>query len=248
MPDPSRLRPIWETPNGDRVPSVSADEMRAVDRIAVEEVGLQLLQMMENAGRGLATIIRDRQPERVIVVAGNGGNGGGGLACARHLANHDVEVSVVLDRQSGELTGAAATQFGILDAMDVPITVASDESTEYATAPLVVDALVGYGLEGALRGTASSIVEDVNTADADVVSLDIPSGLDATTGERPGPAVTPDEVVTLALPKMGLVACACPVRLLDIGIPAVVFDRVGVEYTQPFGETDSIAISYNPDL
>jgi NAD(P)H-hydrate epimerase len=94
MPDSTPPRPWWETPTGVRVPGVTADEMRAVDRVAVDDVGLQLLQMMENAGRGLATVVRSRQPERVVVVAGNGGNGGGGLACARHLANRGVEVSV----------------------------------------------------------------------------------------------------------------------------------------------------------
>jgi NAD(P)H-hydrate epimerase len=155
---------------------------------------------------------------------------------------------VALDQSPEELTGAAATQFGVLDAMDVSIKVASEQSFVYSTAPVVVDALVGYGLTGTLRGTARTIVEDVNASDADVVSLDLPSGLDATTGERLGPAVAPDEVVTLALPKTGLIECTCPVRLLDIGIPAVVFERVGVEYTQPFGDADSIAISYNPDL
>jgi NAD(P)H-hydrate epimerase len=100
---------------------VTADEMRDVDRVAVEDVGLQLLQMMENAGRTLAWHVPALEEGDVIIVAGNGGNGGGGLTCARHLANRCVSVRVVLDRPSGELGGAAAHQWHILDEMGVPI-------------------------------------------------------------------------------------------------------------------------------
>ena len=87
-------RNSFRTPTGRDVTAVTADEMRAVDRVAVEEVGLQLLQMMENAGRILAWHVREVRDERgpVIVVAGNGGNGGGGMAYARHLVNRGIQV------------------------------------------------------------------------------------------------------------------------------------------------------------
>jgi NAD(P)H-hydrate epimerase len=91
---------IFETGDGDAVTAVTAEEMRAVDRVAVEEFGVDLLQMMENAGRTLALAARERRAsEPVAVVAGDGGNGGGGLACARHLANHSIPVAVALDRE-----------------------------------------------------------------------------------------------------------------------------------------------------
>jgi NAD(P)H-hydrate epimerase len=110
-------RNSFRTSMGRSVATVTADELRDVDRVAVEEVGLQLLQMMENAGRILAWHVRDVRESDVVVVAGNGGNGGGGLTCARHLANRDIPVRVVLDRPSEALSGAAAHQYRILDEM-----------------------------------------------------------------------------------------------------------------------------------
>ena len=120
------------TADGRDVPAVTAAEMRDVDRVAVEDVGLELLQMMENAGRTLAWHVRDvRNGEgEVVVVAGDGGNGGGGMACARHLANRDVPVRVLLDRAPEELTGAAAHQDRILETMAVPRTTDPDRPFE----------------------------------------------------------------------------------------------------------------------
>src|SRR6056297_750352 len=107
----------FRTSTGRSVTAVTAQEMRDVDRIAVEDVGLQLLQMMENAGRILAWHVRNARDGDVIVVAGNGGNGGGGLTCARHLANRKIPVQVVLDRPPAGLSGAVAHQCRILNEM-----------------------------------------------------------------------------------------------------------------------------------
>jgi NAD(P)H-hydrate epimerase len=215
------------TADGRAVPAVTSGEMRDVDRVAVEEVGLGLLQMMEMAGRNLAETVREAASGGdSVVLAGDGGNGGGGLACARHLANHGTAVSVVLDRPPERLEKAAATQYGILDAMDVPVAVGAGELA--ATPSVVVDALVGYGLDGRLRGTAAELVERIPDGST-VVSLDVPTGRNATTGEEPGPAVTPDSVLTLALPKTGLVGLDCRLLLADIAIPAAVYDRLGVD-------------------
>jgi len=234
--------------------------MRAVDRVAVEELGLQLLQMMENAGRGLAAAVQQRSPSSVVVVAGSGGNGGGGMASARHLANHGVGVRVVLDRPPESLSGGAAAQHRILAEMDVPVAVASTgavEATlgEVTDSVLVVDSLVGYGLDGPLREPSASVVERINGADATVVSLDVPSGIDASTGERLGIAVGPDVVVTLALPKIGLASSwlqtppAPRTLLLDIGIPATVFERLDIDYESPFvgGIGDAVELSVDPE-
>ncbi|WP_247006077.1 NAD(P)H-hydrate epimerase [Halorientalis litorea] len=219
----------FRTPGGD-VPAVTAAEMREVDRVAVADVGVTLLQMMENAGRGLARAVRYATDGPVTVLAGNGGNGGGGLVCARHLANRGREVRVVTDRSPDELEGAAAHQHGILSAMDVPVTVGPDAVP--ASGP-VVDALVGYGLTGPLGGTAAEMATAL-ADDGPVVSLDVPSGVDATTGDAPGPHVRPDLTVTLALPKTGLTPDQYCLLLADIGLPAVVFRRAGIDYRNPF--------------
>jgi len=222
---------LFQTSDGQPVTAVTSEEMRAVDRVAVEEVGLELLQMMENAGRNLAVVVREvATDEAVVVLAGDGGNGGGGLACARHLANHDTPVSVVLDRPADELTGAAATQYAVLDAMNVPITVAPDD---LPAGDVIVDALVGYGLGGPLRGTAAELAEVIPDRHT-VVSLDVPTGRDATTGEEPGVAVDADRVVTLALPKTGLAGLDCSLVLADIAIPKIVYDRLDIPFSSVF--------------
>ena len=227
--------PTFHTAAGAPVPAVTTEEMRAVDRVATDEVGLSLVRMMENAGRSLAWHAREPDPDRLVVLAGDGGNGGGGLVCARHLANHGVDVRVVLDRTAGELPGVTAEQYVILDEMGVRTTTgAADGQTIVAESDVVVDALVGYGITGGLREPARSLVAAANDADARLVSLDVPSGIDATTGEADGVAAEPDLTVTLALPKTGLADRDERLFLADISVPGTVYERVGIEYEQPF--------------
>jgi NAD(P)H-hydrate epimerase len=234
----------FRTPDGRGVGAVTAGEMADVDRVAVEEVGVRLLQMMENAGRALAWHVRDISKEggTVLVVAGNGGNGGGGMTCARHLANRGVDVRVLLDRSPGALTGAAAHQHRILDEMSVPHTTDADRLSRAAESTVVVDALIGYGVSGELRSPAREYVGAMNGVPGPVVSLDVPSGLDATTGETHGRAVQPDRTVTLALPKTGLDTASGTLYLADIGIPEIVYERLDIAYESPFEDQDWIAL------
>jgi|AntDeeMinimDraft_4_1070355.scaffolds.fasta_scaffold00544_12 NAD(P)H-hydrate epimerase len=224
----------FRIPKGDSVAAITAEEMRTVDRIAVEEVGLSLLQMMEHAGRNLARAAVSFDADRITVLAGSGGNGGGGLACARHLAARGRLGAVVLDRQPAAFDGAAATQLRLLDRMDVPIQVGElPASTE---TDLLVDALIGYGLTGAPRGTAADMIEAAMSAEVPRLSLDVPSGVDATTGDRPGVAIEPDLTLTLALPKTGLRDQPGGLLLGDLGIPAAVYEVASIPYSHPFGD------------
>ncbi|MDB2240300.1 NAD(P)H-hydrate epimerase [Halorubrum ezzemoulense] len=239
----------FDDPDGRPVTAVTATEMRAVDRVAVEAIGLDLRRMMEHAGRGLAEAVLDVRSSdgsdgHVAVLAGNGGNGGGGLACARHLANRDLPVRVVLDRDPAALDGVTAEQLRILEAMDVSIgSLNRDTDTDAALDGLVVDALIGYGLTGAPRGAAAELIEATGDAAETVVSLDVPSGTNASTGETPGAAVEPDYTVTLALPKNGLAAIGGDLRLVDLSIPATVYDRLDIEYEDPFGDEFAVPLS-----
>jgi len=232
----------FQTTTGTSVTAVTTSEMVAVDRVAVDEFGISLLQMMENAGRNLAWHVRDMRTRPVTVLAGNGGNGGGGLCAARHLANRDIPISVVLDRRPDKLDGAARTQYETLAAMDVPVNhgvdalITQDVST-------VVDSLVGYGLDGPIRGTAAELVETLNETSATVVSLDVPSGIDATTGTQPGPCIKPTRVVTLALPKTGLSEVKTDLYLADIGIPAAVYESLDIQYSNPFDYSYWVALT-----
>lgn len=228
----------FHTPDGISVPAVSAPEMREIDRVAVEEFGIDLLQMMENAGRNLAWHVRDLGTD-VTVVAGNGGNGGGGLVCARHLHNRDVSVRIVLDRPPPDLDGAAAHQYAILDEMAIPVAVGPDTIGDTS---VIVDTLIGYGLTGTVHGPAADMVAATNDATVPVVSLDVPSGRNATTGESSGNAVDPDRIVTLALPKTGLRTADADLYLADISIPAVLYEHLGIVYETPFEDRYWVAI------
>lgn len=228
----------FETAPGRGVPAVTADQMREVDRVAVEQVGVDLLMMMENAGRTLATHARELYDGPVVVLAGSGGNGGGGLCAARHLLNHGVSVEVVLDRPPPDLSGAAASQWRILEAMGVnPV---EENALDGA---FVVDALIGYGLRDAPRERAADLIEACDAATR-VLALDVPSGVDATTGNRPGIAIDADHTLTLALPKTGLADTDVgTLTLADIAIPPVVYERVGIDYDSPFDGAYRVALS-----
>jgi len=229
------------TTRGVPVPAVTAAEMADVDRVAVDDVGLPLLSMMENAGRNLArasqAVVGDRQGS-AVVAAGGGGNGGGGLVAARHLANHGVDVTVALDRHQDALEGPVATQAEALAATDVTVLDPDDDVVtavvdEVLDVDLALDALVGYGLTGDLDGTAGDLAQVVDQGAKRALSLDVPSGFDATTGVAPGRAVHPDVTLTLALPKTGLADAPGDLLLGDIGIPSSVYERAGVSAPSP---------------
>lgn len=237
---------FFRTEDGIVVPAVTAEQMREVDRIAVEEFGLGILQMMENAGRNLAENVLDMLDEarsEVAVLAGSGGNGGGGLCCARHLHNRGFQVWVVLDRDPRMLRGAAANQLDILQAAGLqPIVpsqglpVAQRCREVLRQSQVVVDALIGYGLRGAPRGRTAELIDLCNQHADRVLSLDVPSGLNATTGEVPGPVVRPERTLTLALPKTGLQRVPGELYLADIGIPLEVFQWLRLSFESPFGK------------
>jgi NAD(P)H-hydrate epimerase len=150
-----------------------------------------------------------------------------------------VSVRVVLDRDPESIDGAAATQLQVLGESGVSLAT----ETEAITGEVVVDALVGYGLSGDLRGTPRTLVETIELVDSTVVSLDVPTGRDATTGGVLGAAVDPDRILTLALPKTGLSAVEAPIELADISVPAGVCERLGIDYENPFGSTDRVGLS-----
>jgi NAD(P)H-hydrate epimerase len=225
----------WNDPPriaADRIPVVTADQMRAVDRAMVEDLHIELVQMMENAGRGLADLAqRLFRPASATVLAGGGGNGGGGLVAARHLANRGVAVTVTLARAEHELAPVTLQQLDILRRMDVPIT------SDPAGTDLVIDALIGYSLRGNPAGRVAELIEETNRQPAPVLSLDAPSGLDVTTGLAGSPCVEATATLTLALPKAGLLVAPALVGrlfLADISVPRLVYQRMGLRVGDVF--------------
>ena len=217
---------------GRNIPAVTADEMRKIDQLAVDELGLGLLQMMENAGRALSECVMDLldgNKGRVVVLAGGGGNGGGGVCAARHLLNRGVEVVLAVDRDPGFMQGAAAAQLRILRGFGIEPVPAGGEEAAACDAAVVVDALIGYSLRGEPRGRTRDLIVLCGRVSGRVVSLDMPSGLDATTGRAQGVFVRPDRTLTLALPKRGLAEAHGTLYLADIGLPARLYTRIGIE-------------------
>lgn len=228
------------------LPFVDAAQMREVDRIAVEDFHLGILQMMENAGRNLATLaIRWLEnahgplaKKKVVVAAGTGGNGGGGLCAARHLHNHGVEVAYVLTKPAEDLRGAAKVQQQILAAAGLHPVSADEEIV--SGADLILDALIGYSLKGAPRAHTETLISQILMSGKPVISLDIASGVDVTSGTSPGVYIQAAQTLTLALPKPGLMNPASgTVFLADIGIPPEAYFPLGI-HSVPFFEGQAI--------
>ncbi len=215
------------------VPYITTEQMIEVDRAMMEDFGIDLVRMMENAGRNLAHLARERflggdpRDKRVVVLAGTGGNGGGALVAARRLHGYGAKVEIVV--ATTEMTPVPAQQLAILREIGVAIAVGEPAAGE--TAPdLIIDGLIGYSLQGDPRGVTGELIIWANKTDAPILALDTPSGLDTTTGTRFDPAVRAVATMTLALPKEGLrspagTAIVGELYLADISVPTELYGR-----------------------
>jgi NAD(P)H-hydrate epimerase len=232
----------------DTLPWLSVAQMREVDRLMIEEFGIALEQMMENAGRSLAVLARllldgDARGRRVLVIAGSGGNGGGGMAAARHLAVAGAEVEVRLTVPPERLDPVPKRQQASLGAIGIPTGFRPDERLPDTS--LVIDAALGYGQRGAPSGEAARLIGALQ--DAPVLALDVPSGLELETATLHEPHVRAQTTLTLALPKQALREgdardVVGDLYLADISVPAAVYQRLGLEYESPFGHSPIVRI------
>jgi len=232
------------------IPYISTRQMIEVDRAMIEDVGIALIQMMENAGRALAHLARERflagdpQGKRVTLMAGSGGNGGGALVCARRLHNYGAQVTVVTSKAGAAFSPIPAYQFRILEQMGVPL---RRWPTEEQPPELIIDGLVGYSLKGAPRGMVAELIGWANSQPAPVLSLDIPSGVDGSAGAIHKPAVQADATLTLALPKEGLRAAGAPklvgeLYLADISVPPSLYQAMGLPVGSLFARGDILRL------
>lgn len=210
-------------------------EMRIIDATTVERYGIPGCVLMENAGRAVAeqavSMLGEPQGKTVCVLCGKGNNGGDGLVAARWLRNFGSHVLLFLVAGRGELRADTARFLSVVDAMKLDVTELTDERAwdkvriSLSLADLVVDALLGTGIGGDLGGAMGRFVDMVNSSGKPVLAVDIPSGVDADTGQIRGSAVRADRTVTFALPKVGLTqypgAAACgEIVVAPIGIPS----------------------------
>lgn len=206
------------------------EEMGRADRLAVA-AGVESLTLMENAGRAVASEAARMagRGARITVVCGPGNNGGDGFAAARHLLEAGFDVGVALLGPRDALKGDAAAMARRWTGRVEPLAFAA-----FDDAHLIVDALFGAGLTRPLDGTAAAAVEAMNRSGAPILAVDVPSGLDGTTGQPTGPLANASRTVTFFRRKSGHVLmpgrilCG-PVSVADIGIPAAVLAEVGAQ-------------------
>ena len=245
----SPLRGLDDLPAISDVPSVTAAQMAEVDRVAIEELGIRLEMLMENASGGIAAACRallgDVEGRRIVCLAGSGNNGGDAVGAARRLQGWGADVRCVLAVPPERLAGTARLQYEIARRIGVPV--ASANEARLDAAELLVDGLLGYSVRGAPRGDVELLIRDADRSRVPILAIDLPSGLHPDTGLPLGVTIRAAATVTLALPKVGLVttpsrALVGELLLADIGIPASVYERFGIDARRCFVSGDLVRV------
>jgi NAD(P)H-hydrate epimerase len=218
---------------------ISRDEVRDLDRRAIEDFAVPGIVLMENAGRGVAELLLGQGVHGpVVVCCGKGNNGGDGMVIARHLDNHGIQVRVLLFAAEADLARDALTNYRIisrsgltiehpiLDGLDATALLHLLDPAEW-----IVDALFGTGLTGPLHPPFDRVVAAINKSPARVLAVDIPSGLDCDTGRPLGPTVRANHTATFVALKMGFTTLQAKewlgqIHVVDIGAPRRLLDTI----------------------
>ncbi len=209
---------------------VSGKEMSWIDRLTIQDYGVSGAELMENAGREVVDIIRDRSEGleglTAAIVCGKGNNGGDGFVVARLLHQAGVPVHVFSTAPTEAFSGDAAHHLRLLSEAGVAVQHAAADTLHRAlkSVDLIIDAIHGTGLAGAARADSAAAIEAINGAGPPIVAVDIPSGVEADTGAVHGACVEAAMTVTFGLPKIGQLMfpgrsrCG-DLHLVDIGFP-----------------------------
>jgi len=213
---------------------VTAQEMAEFDRSAIVDFGIDELILMENAGLAVANAARrllggDATGKKIGVLVGKGNNGGDGLVAARHLQNWGAQVNLVLAGDRADLKELPAKHLEVVESMGARPT---GPDSGLGGGDLLVDALLGYNLRGNPKEPLAGMIRRANDSRMRILAVDIPSGLDATTGEPGDPCVIADTTVTLGLPKVGFLnprarRCLGRLYLADISFPTLLYAKYG---------------------
>ncbi len=216
---------------------VTASEMRELDRRASEEYGIPGVVLMENAGAAVARTAERRWPgSTVVVLCGPGNNGGDGLVIARHLHNRGVSVVALLLTPGEKLKADAAHNYRLARSFGVPLVEQPSPAAlrrALREAGLIVDALLGTGLTGPVRGEIATAIAATNATAAPVLAVDIPSGINSETGAVMGEAIRAEVTVTFGLPKVGMYCypgrgyCG-EIEVADISLPRALLESQGL--------------------
>jgi NAD(P)H-hydrate epimerase len=216
----------------------SAGDMSKVDQIMVGEYDISLLQMMENAGRNLAALARDRffngdvLGKQIVVLAGTGGNGGGAFVCARRLLNWGATVHIFLTKSLDNFKNVPLQQLAILQNMGALIKVGVPDKIQ---SDLIIDGIIGYSLSGAPRGPAKKLIQWANSQTVPILSLDVPAGINTTNGSVSVPSIIATTAMILALPKKGfdspkVKSFVGELYIADIPVPLEIYKKIGITF------------------
>ena len=190
--------------------AVTSEQMKRIDRLAEEKYGIPSIVLMENAGRKSAEeILKKFNKGKAALFCGRGNNGGDGFVCARYLKNAGIKPVVFLVSKYRDIKNRNPhANLSIIKKMGIKIqTIDSETKIKNVTRgfgfDFIVDAIFGIGFKGSLTGHIAKIVDFINKTKKPVFSLDVPSGLDATSGKIEGPCVVAFRTITFGLPKKG---------------------------------------------
>ena len=218
---------------------VTSSQMRNIDKKTIEGIGIPGLELMEKAGIGVALgakeMLGDVKNKKVVIFCGRGNNGGDGFVVGRYLSEWGAEVEFYLTSKAEEVKGDAKTNLEKARKLGLPITevLRKEEIPSRIEADLIVDALFGTGFTGEITDYVKDIVELINSSCAPVLSVDIPSGLHADTGQFTGTCIKAQRTVTMALPKIGHFffpgkEMSGKVSVVDIGVPDHVVEEENI--------------------
>jgi len=213
---------------------VTKEEMKKLEEITVNDYGVSEDVLMEEAGSHVAELIRREFSSdiKIAIICGKGNNGGDGFVAARELLSWGYNVEIYTPFEDDEISDLSLKKLETVRKIDEDA-----EMFDFPTANAYVDALIGYGLEGPPRGKVKECVEKIEEWSADTISIDIPTGVDADTGEPYEPHIDPEYTVTLGLPKKGLrEENSGKIYLVDIGIPIGASKKVGIDTENLFLE------------
>lgn len=209
---------------------VTKKEMIEIDRLMIEEFGVSIELMMENAGLQIAKMALE-SGSKFLILCGHGNNGGDGLCAARHLINWGKEVDVILAASKDKFSGNPLKQLEILEKMG-----ASFKAGDFAEYDLIIDALLGYNIQGNPRAKFASLIKKANSVDVKKLAVDIPSGFDLETGGVFTPCIRAENTLCLTLPKKGLNECdfAGGIFVGYMSVPSKVFEKMGIDVERKF--------------
>ena len=194
---------------------ITSQEMRQLE----DNCGISRIVLMENAGRGIAKILKEKfdlKNKRILVIAYHGNNGGDGFAAARYLCD-DAEVDVLFVGDESKLKNEALANFRKIE-NNKKIQLLTLEALDFSDYDIILDGIFGTGIEGEIKDPLATLIKNLNKTKAYKVSIDIPSGINPDTGEKANAAFEPDLIITMHELKRGLENFKEKTVVVDIGI------------------------------